>query len=205
MKKIGTKEILRKSIHISSIAIPLIYRYVIGYNRKLAMLLLIPIAIIFIIVDTIRIEHRTFKKFYHNFFGIVLRKHELSDFTGAVYVLVSAVISIAVFPHNIAFMALSFLAIGDTLAAVVGLSFGRRKFKNSKKSLEGSLACFTGVFFYGFCFYVFDPGLNIAMGTITMGALAATLSEMWKLPFDDNIKIPLISGAVMYFSNQIFI
>lgn len=205
MNRIGVKELLRKSIHVSSILIPLIYRYFIGYNRKLAMLFLIPLALGFIIVDTIRIEHRTFKKFYRNFFGIILRKHELSDFTGALYVLVSAVLCIALFPHNIAFMALSFLAIGDTLAAVVGLAYGKRKLPGSNKSVEGSLGCFIGIFIYGFLFYVLDPGLDIAMGAIAIGALAATFAEMWKLPLDDNLKIPLVSGIAMYFANQIMI
>lgn len=205
MNKIGVKELLRKSIHVSSIMIPLIYRYILLYNRKLAMLFLIPLAIGLIIIDTVRIEHRTFKKFYHNLFGIILRKHELSDFTGSVYVLVSAVICIAVFPYNIAFMALSFLAIGDTLAAVVGLAFGKRKLPDSKKSVEGSLACFIGIFVYGCLFYIFDPELNIAIGAITIGALAATLAEMWKLPLDDNVKIPLVSGIIMYFANQILL
>jgi len=204
MEKIKLGEILRKSIHISSIAIPMIYRYVFNFNRKLTFFLLIPITIIFILIETFRIEHRSFKKFYHNLFGIIMRKHELSDFTGAVYVMMSAVICIALFPKNIAFMALSFLAIGDTLAAIVGIAFGKRQLPWNKKSIEGSIGCFVGAFLFGFIYKICDPDLGIAMGAIALGALAATLAEAWKSTLDDNVKIPLISGVVMYFSNQLF-
>jgi dolichol kinase len=203
MGKAILKEILRKAIHISSLSIPLIYRYVLHFNKKISFLILIPLTVTFILIETFRIEHRTFKRFYHNIFGIVMRKHELSDFTGAVYVLVSAVICISVFPKNIAFMSLAFLAIGDTLAAVIGLSFGKRRIPGTKKSIEGSIGCFVGIFLFGFIYYICDENLGIAMGTIALGALTATLAEAWKFPLDDNLKIPVISGIVMYLSNQI--
>lgn len=205
MHKIRLSELLRKSIHISSILIPLAFRYVFKNSSKHSFLVLIPLSLVLILIDTMRIEHRTFKKFYQNLFGIILRKHELSDFTGAVYVLVSAVVCIAVFPPDIAFMSLSFLAIGDTLAALVGISFGKRKLKGGKKSLEGSLACFTGTFLFGFFYKLSIPDFGISMSIITLGALAATLAEAGRIPCDDNIKIPLFSGIVMYLGNQFFV
>jgi len=33
----------------------------------------------------------------------------------------------------------------------------------------------------------------------TIGALSATLAELWIIPLDDNVKIPLISGLSMTF------
>lgn len=202
--KINRTEVFRKSIHISSLIIPVLYRYGFHYNRKLSFLFLVPLTIFLIIFDTLRLEHRTWRRFSHNFFGIILRKHEQSDFTGAVYVMFSAVLCIALFPGNIAFMALSFLAIGDTLAAVIGISFGKRKLRGQKKSLEGSLACFLGTFVYGFAFYIFDFHLGLSLGTLLLGAAVATLVEAWNVPFDDNLKIPLISGLFMYLSTLIF-
>ena len=205
MRKINSSEIFRKSIHISSLLIPLLYRYLFHYNRKNTFLILLPITVIFIVFDTFRIEHRTFKKFYQNFFGIILRKHELNDFTGAVYVMVSAVICIAIFPGNIAFMALSFLAIGDTMAAIVGIRFGKRKLPGQQKSVEGSIACFLSTFVFGVLFYIFDLQLGLSLVTIMVGAVTATLAEAWHIRFDDNFKIPLLSGMVMYLASIIFL
>jgi len=205
MRKINSSEIFRKSIHISSLLIPLLYRYLFHYNRKNTFLILLPITVIFIVFDTFRIEHRTFKKFYQNFFGIILRKHELNDFTGAVYVMVSAVICIAIFPGNIAFMALSFLSIGDTMAAIVGIRFGKRKLPGQQKSVEGSIACFLSTFVFGVLFYIFDLQLGLSLVTIMVGAVTATLAEAWHIRFDDNFKIPLMSGMLMYLASIIFL
>lgn len=204
MSQVSSKELFRKSIHISSLAIPMLYKYLFHYNRRSAFLLLIPLTVLFIVFDTFRIEHRTFKRFYHNVFGIIIRKHELSDFTGAVYVMVSAVLSIALFPGDIAFMSLSFLAIGDTLAAIVGIRLGKRKLKGQNKSLEGSIACFLGTFIFGLGYYIFDYDGQLSLAVICLGAISATLAEAWKMRFDDNLKIPLISGFIMYLSSLLF-
>jgi len=204
MNKINKSEFFRKSIHISSLLIPMLYKYLFHFNRKNTFLILLPLTVIFILFDTFRIEHRTFKKFYQGLFGIILRKHELSDFTGAAYVMVSAVLCIALFPGNIAFMSLSFLAIGDTLAALVGIRFGKRKLPGQKKSVEGSIACFLGTFIFGVVYYKFDYQLGLSLATILMGAASATLAEAWRIRFDDNFKIPLISGFVMYLASIIF-
>jgi len=203
MEKVKSSEVFRKLIHISSLLIPMLYKYLFHYNRKNTFLVLLPLTVILIIFDTFRIEHRTFKRFYHNFFGIILRKHELSDFTGAVYVMVSAVICIAIFPGSTAFMSLSFLAIGDTLAALVGIHFGKRKLKGQKKSLEGSIACFLGTLIFGVLYYIFDHQLGLPLGSIMVGALGAAMSEAWNVSFDDNLKMPLISGILMYLSSVI--
>ena len=187
------KEIYRKSIHISSILLPLTYRYIFHSNRKFIFIFLIPITSLALIIEIMRLEHKTFKRIFYNFFGIMLRKHEIHDFTGATYLLISTIFCIAVFPKDIAFVALSFLAIGDTLAAIIGIRFGKRKLFGTSKSIEGSLACFVGTFV--FAVFFIHPAIAL------LGAFAATLSEFSRVPLDDNIKIPVSSGVVMSFVN----
>ena len=183
------KEVLRKLIHISSIILPLMYRFVFLNNRKLAFLFLVPLAFLFLTIEIIRLHNKTFQKIFINIFGVLLRKHEINNFTGATYLITSAIVCIAVFPADIAFLSISFLAIGDTLAAVVGLAFGKRRFLGSKKSLEGSIACFAGTLL--FAIFFINPWVALA------GAFAATLAEFSHIPFNDNIQIPVISGIVM--------
>ncbi len=183
------KEISRKAVHISSILLPLAYRYVFHSNKKFAFTFLLPITVLALIVEIIRLEHRTMKKIFYNLFGLMLRKHELHEFTGATYLLISSLLCIAIFPKDITFVALSFLAIGDTLAAIVGISFGKRKLLKTKKSLEGSIACFLGTFI--FALFFLHPFIAL------VGGVSATFAEFSRIPVDDNIKIPLISGFVM--------
>ncbi|MCD4827998.1 MAG: SEC59/DGK1/VTE5 family protein [Candidatus Cloacimonetes bacterium] len=192
-------EVLRKLIHMSSLIIPLGYRYIVHEDRKVMFLIMLPLTLIMLIVEIVRLEHKTFKRVFFKTFGIMLRRHEESNFTGATYLMVSSVVCIAFFPgHNIAFLALSSLAVGDTLAAIVGMSLGRRKFVGSKKSLEGSLACFTGIMAFGLVFGV-NPTLTF------IGALVATLAELSRYPLDDNIKIPLSVALAMALARFIFI
>jgi len=188
------KEIYRKLIHISSLILPLSYRFVFNYDKKLTIYILFPLAILAVAVELIRLENKSIKRIFYKLFGIMLRKHEISDITGASYLLTSAVFCIALFPPDIAFAALSYLALGDTMAAIVGLRFGKRKILGSAKSLEGSLACFAVCLIYSIAF-----GLNPLMALI--GSLTATFAELSALPVDDNIKIPVISCIVMSFAS----
>ena len=187
------KEIYRKSIHLSSLIVPFSYRYLFNYHRKNTFFVLGSITVVALLIEITRLEHRTVKRIFYNIFGIMLRKHEIHDFTGATYLLVSALICIAVFPRDIAFLALSFLAIGDTMAAVVGISFGKRKLFKTKKSLEGSLACFISTLIFAMIFI--HPVIAF------WGAFAATVAEFSRLSVDDNIKIPIASGLMMSLVN----
>jgi len=189
------KELFRKSFHISSILLPLSY-YFIFPNRKLMFLVLVPLTVIALVIDIARLEHKTFKRIFYNLVGLLLRKHEIHNFTGATYLMISAVLCIGFFPKEIAVVSLAFLAIGDTLAALVGIPYGKRKLLNTDKSLEGSLACFAGCFVFGLLF------LNPVVALV--GAFTATIAEFSRIPIDDNIKIPIASGLAMSFINMFF-
>ncbi len=184
------KELYRKSIHISSIALPLAYRYILGYNKTLAIMILFPFAFAAVVIELIRLENKTFKRVFYRIFGIMMRKHEIFDLTGASYLLTSTVFTIALFPREIAFAALSFLSLGDTLAAILGIRYGTRKIRGTSKSLEGSLACFTSCLVYALIF-----GLHPGMALV--GALAATLAELIEIPINDNVKMPILTGIIM--------
>jgi len=183
-------ETLRKSIHISSLVIPFTYRYLIGFNRRLGFSLLLIAFTISMIIEFHRFWQRGFRKTFHKIFGLILRRHEMRDFTGATYLLFSAMLCVAFFEPLIASCAIAFLSIGDTFAALIGMNFGKRKFLGVSKSLEGSIACFVSCLIFGLL-WMKNPVL--ALG----GALTATLAEMSKIPIDDNLKIPLSAGVVI--------
>jgi len=199
VEKKHLKEIYRKLIHVSSLVIPLGYRFLLHEDRKVMFLVLLPLTLGMLLVEVLRLEHKSIKRIFYKIFGIMLRRHEVSNFTGATYLMVSAVVCIAFFPgDNIAFLALSSLAVGDTLAAIVGMTLGKRRYRHGGKSLEGSLGCFTGTMAYGLLLGV-DPALTL------VGALAATFGEMLRLPVDDNIKIPLTVALAMALARFFFL
>lgn len=186
------KEAIRKSIHISSLALPMAYRYILGYNRLLMFLILLGAMVIALTIELNRLQVPSVRKVFQKLFGLILRKHEKKDFTGATFLLFSSLICVVFFNPEIAFLAISYLAIGDTFAAVVGMSFGKRKFINQKKSIEGSLGCFASIMLFSLIF-----ANNMNPWIYFVGAVTATLAELWKVPIDDNVKLPILSGIVM--------
>lgn len=190
MAAVHLSETIRKSIHISSLLIPFAYRYLLHYNRRIGFLLLFLALVVSLIVEFSRFWQKSFRKNFRRLFGLILRRHEWRDFTGATYLIFSSMLCVAFFEPTIAFCAMAFVSIGDTFAAMVGINFGVRKFKGMSKSLEGSLACFISTLIFGLFFL---PGPVLAIG----GALAATFAELWDIPVDDNVKIPLISGLAI--------
>lgn len=183
-------ETLRKSIHLSSLVIPLGYRYLLSFNRAWGFSILLIAFTISLVIEFYRFWQKDFHRTFYRIFGIILRKHELKDFTGATYMLFAAVLCIAFFPPLIASCAMAFLTLGDTFAALIGINFGKRMFIKQDKSLEGSLACFVSCSIFGI-FWLTNPLLAV------FGALAATLAELSNIPIDDNIKIPIVSALVM--------
>jgi dolichol kinase len=170
--------------------IPFSYRYILGFNRRLGFSIILVAFSISLVVEFHRFWQRSFRKTFNRLFGMILRRHEQRDLTGATYLLFSAMICVAFFEPVIASCAMAFLSIGDTFAAIVGMSLGKRKFIGMSKSLEGSIACFVSCFIFGL-FWLKSPVL--ALG----GALAATIAELGRIPLDDNLKIPFSAGLVM--------
>ncbi len=184
-------ETIRKSIHLSSLVIPFGYKYVLGNRKTLGFILLLLALTVSLVIEFSRFRQKSFRKNFMRLFALILRKHEWKDFTGATYLIFSSMLCIAFFDPLIAFCSIAFLSIGDTAAAMVGINMGKRKFLGLSKSLEGSLACFVTTFSFGLIFFWDRPAMAL------FGALAATVAEVWEIPVDDNVKIPLISGLVM--------
>ncbi|NLA44533.1 MAG: phosphatidate cytidylyltransferase, partial [Candidatus Cloacimonetes bacterium] len=56
------KESLRKTIHLSSLIIPLGYRYVLNYNRNLMFSIMLVVFILMLVVEFYRLWQKSFRK-----------------------------------------------------------------------------------------------------------------------------------------------
>lgn len=197
-------EVLRKSIHLCSLSIPIGYYFM---TRELALTMLIPLALFSIIVDTSRHFFPSFSRLFYTLFGFMLRKHEKDskkkNFNGATFVLISAVLVVLLFPKIFAITGFAVLIIGDISAALFGRKFGRHRFL--KKSLEGSsafLVTSTVVIF-------FTPKITgsieeyiIAFAAVVIGMIAENLSFGWA---DDNLTVPVSIALSMWALYAIFL
>ena len=192
------QELFRKAIHLfTNSLIPIAYLFL-NIPRIWMIILLGFASVVFITIDFGRTRNGWLSKIFGKLFNGMLRSHELEGkLTGASYVLIGSFISIAIFPKEIAVLALLFTAIGDTAAALYGRKFGKHKIWN--KTLEGSMAGLIA------CLIItlFFPQIpNIIKFS---GAFAAMFIELLPIKIDDNLRIPLFAGFVMYSLSNLII
>jgi dolichol kinase len=187
-------ELNRKIVHLCSLVFPLAYRYIIGFeNRHIAIFVVAFFAALMLLFEVLRFKNASFRKVFNFVFKLALREKEGHKPTGAIFVLTSFLVCIVLFPPLIAFYAMAFLSIGDSFAAIVGQKFGKHRFKNSNRTLEGSIACFFSILLFGLLTMPSPEYLAI----ILIGTFVATVAEVINLKIDDNIKMPLFSGIAM--------
>ena len=194
-----SQEILRKGVHLVSLSIPIIYIFV---SEKFALSVLIPMAIIAVTLDLwSRKENSWANKLIFGFFGAMLRKHEMKKkkllLTGASWVLISAVLTVLIFPKVIAVIAFIILIISDISAALVGRKWGRTKL--GKKSLEGTLAFIvSGLLVVAVVGILFNADIYFYIAGV-LGAIVGGLAELYakQLKLDDNLSIPMGVGIMM--------
>lgn len=189
-------ELARKLIHLCSLTIPIVYYFI---PSSTASILLGSVAAFALIVDLLRYNSKLVSKIFYDYFGFMLRKHEVDskkkNLNGATYVLISATICSLLFPKVIFITAFSILIISDTMAALIGRKYGKHKFL--AKSFEGTLAFFISAIIV---VLVTPKAQNIPVEYI-IGIVAAFIGTFVEnLSFgiaDDNLSIPLSIGVVM--------
>jgi dolichol kinase len=181
-------EMIRKGIHLFALVIPIGYSLV---TFPTAIAWLLASALVAIIIDISRFRQWRLWSWVSWLLTPIIREHEVKGgFTGASYILTTSLICVLLFPKTIAIAAIVFIIIGDTAAAMIGRLYGQHKLIG-KKSVEGSAACFVSVILVSFLI----PGLPWQAAII--GAFTATVVEALSGKFDDNMTVPIISGAVM--------
>lgn len=190
------KEILRKGVHFGSLIIPAAAIFI---PRMQMVFALAALALGMLVVDIVRSRNKVFRRFFLGLFGKVLRgKEHEGGMTASTVLMASAALTILLFRTEIAVSALVFLSVGDTFAALIGKKFGKTVLV-SGRTLEGSLSAFLS------CLLMSLPLLQISSArgwalsptALAVGALAATLAELFEIPLDDNLRIPMLAGLVM--------
>ena len=186
-RRVPPTEIKRKLLHISSGFLVLIFWLT---GREAAIFILAAATLGSFSVEGLRLNTAWGATLYRRWFGAMTRSSESHSLTGATHMLVGALLTVALFPLAIAIPALLFLSWGDAAAALVGQKYGTVRIMGSK-TVQGSLACLA------VCLIITVP-FSLSIGVKISGAAAATLAELipWGV-INDNLAIPMISGAVM--------
>lgn len=191
-------EICRKTIHLSSLWISIVYFY---SDKELMLAILIPFSIISIIIDLCRRYSSSLHEVINKFLGFMMRDEEKNNFAivGATYLLSSAAITIYLFNKEVAIFSLAILSISDTFAAIIGKKFGQRKLVGNK-TLEGSAAFFmASIIVYAFIKYYLNYDLDMFRSVLAITLATALELYAKKIKIDDNFIIPLAIGFCFTF------
>ena len=127
------------------------------------------------------------------------REAEFKKFPGkgSMFFCAGVLLTIMLFPQDIAFASIIILALGDSVSHLFGMYVGRTKgiFGSKTKTIEDSIA---GIFvaFLGALFFVIWYEALLA-AVVAMIAEAVEL-DMNKHRVDDNIIVPLAAGTSLY-------
>lgn len=182
-------ELKRKSIHLASLVIPVGFYFSSEaltpyWKRGLLALVIVALAI-----EVVRLHHPRTRTFFRHFFGELLRGHEEVSLLGSTYHLIACLLTIHLFSKPVAVLALGYLILGDTVAAIMGKSFGQIRLFG--KSLEGAVAMFATCVALNFLL----PEIPVRYGLIA--AAVATVFEFLPIPLDDNFRVPLSAGFAL--------
>jgi len=191
------KEATRKLIHVTGLALPLIYFYT---PRPIALEILIAITATGLVLDFARHRHSQIGEVFNKLFILILRRHEFDadgkHLNAVTWFFIAATVSVAVFPKYITIASITVALLGDAAAALIGRHFGRPRFHG--KSLAGSCA----FFFVASTAMLLLPKIHYNRGEYLIAvvvALVGTLAELTPVNvIDDNFVVPLSVAGSMW-------
>ena len=161
------------------------------------MVLFLPLYLFWVFIDYQRKNKANIAEIFNKFFGGIIRESEIKSYTGATYLGLGILITTILFHKHTAIMAMSVLAVSDSLAAIIGTRYGH--IKVGEKSLEGSAAFFvSGVMVI--CFFNWFLGMKaIYLWENIFALLVATLFELYskKMKLNDNLLIPIVYALIV--------
>ena len=180
-------ELYRKILHISTLFVPIFLFY---YDIEIILLLVYILVITFLSFDILRQKYLPLKIFYDRYFSSITRPSEQFELSGAFWCFMGILLTIQIFPKEIAIPSIFILSLSDSVAALVGIKFGKTKILS--KTLEGSIAFLTATIVI----------INILSGlsflyTVLISILLTITELISSRIYNDNIIIPLASGSLL--------
>ncbi len=194
-------ELQRKAIHLGALVLPLAMLLLPVATARVALAALAALAVT---LDVARQRvPRVRELLIDNVFGWMMRPEELPPpgaplvLNGAAWMCLSAALCAWLLPLAVGAAALAMLMLGDAAAALVGRRWGRHKWPGTPKSVEGSLAYVVAAFATGLAVVAW-PGAGLTAGSVGLGAVVGAAIEALPIPVNDNLRVPILSGLVMW-------
>lgn len=203
-KKRNDMHLARRIFHMSG-GVVVAWYAMLAESKNSVIYFLAGFFLLVLLLEFARLRFEPARKMILGLMGGVMREEEEVRLSGVPYYALGCLFTFIVFPRSVAILAVLFLAFGDSTASLVGSYMKKRRHHLWKegKTFAGSLACFcvcsflTGVFM-PIIFSDQSFGALILLLSAVVGGLSATIAEALPLRTDDNLSLPLISGAFFW-------
>ena len=162
-------------------------------SQELMVILLASLSGIALLLELSRFTYPPLNRLLVGWLAPVLKESEGKEVTGATYMIIAALGCFLFFDKGVAVAGLLFLSVGDPVAALVGGRVGGPRLIG--KSPWGTLALFAVSAVLAVILWA--AAIATPLWALLAGAAIAALVELLPLPLDDNVTVPLISGAAM--------
>lgn len=185
------RELARKSFHLLSLVYLGAYK-LIGWPK--VMPLMLGWVILVVTIETWRLKSPAVNRALTEFFGGLARDDEHDKYSGILHTTLGVWLLWLLFGgrDNLVSAGIYYVALGDAAAALVGKAVGKRRIGSSKKTVEGSAACFAVCLLIG-------VGHGFPLWHSLAAAVTATVVEF--LPtgrwWNDNLWLPVVTATVL--------
>ncbi|MBZ3936418.1 diacylglycerol/polyprenol kinase family protein [Methanimicrococcus blatticola] len=197
-------EIARKFLHMCSFLIVIFIYFV---DKTTACIVIGVLLLLLFIGNTIILSTRfkIINDFKVKYFSFLLRDDEKYGYISSNWFLLGCFLSVLLFPQFVAMLAITILIFGDAFAALVGMKFGKHKFKNGK-SLEGTLGFIvvSYLFLAAFAILLKLDSVFLLSAAIAIPIVAVVEIYSKQIKIDDNLTIPIVFGFLMVLLMFIF-
>ncbi|MBT7608183.1 MAG: phosphatidate cytidylyltransferase [Bacteriovoracaceae bacterium] len=193
--------VIRKLWHMGTGLMGLYIYYKSGLDSRTMSYILFGVAIFGFIIDLSRLKNDTINKFVMMFMGPFMRESEKTSLSGFPFYSLGVALSLFLFPERIAILSILFLVFSDPISSYFGILYGKDKIlpnKSLQGTVAGYLCCYLVTLVYGMIFA--EPTIQLLVFAIFGGVIGA-LSELLSELVDDNLTIPVVSGAGLSFIN----
>jgi diacylglycerol kinase (CTP) len=197
---------LRNDLHLArkawhcSMGLFMAFVYLIGTPKVICVLLLLGALAFVLTAEHARLRFPKVNEWAIKAMGPIMRKNEVNKVSGTPFYIGSVLLAVMIFPKSVAILSILFLAIGDPISSVFGITYGDLgpRFSNGK-SLIGTAAGMGVCCLITFIYFAATGNSIGASALIALaGGIAGGGAEMIPLEIDDNFSIPLVSGLALW-------
>ena len=154
-------------------------------------------ALLALALDSARPRVPALNRLFIRIFGPMLKPAEVTEISGATWFLIAAFFAFYFYGAAVAVPALLFIAVGDPVAALVGMRSPGPRWRG--KSPVGGLGFIAAALGAWAALSALGP-VGWSWGII-VGVVVAAAVELAPIPLDDNLTVPLLAGGAMTLAN----